>query len=334
MHFTFSLFPPGKRRGYKFWLAVVRVGRESFEIRTGETTKAAAERAARAAGKRLVDELVAEQSRPLKAGAVVTFREAADAYLAYRENPKVDVQRLARICVQLGQMPISEISGSDLIAAANALMPDAKAASKNREVVRPAATVLHYAADNGTIEWVRVKQFKEARPATRAVSTDIASVLIANADDPDLKLLLIWLFHQGNRISEALSVTWDDIDLPAATVRVCISKNNLLWRTVTLHPPVVVALGNVVDQTGPVFRWKTKSGVYKPLRALCAKLGIYFTPHMARHSMATWANAAGIPLRTIMDMGNWLDHKSVIRYTGSDIETVRAASLKMPKLAG
>jgi hypothetical protein len=55
---------------------------------------------------------------------------------------------------------------------------------------------------------------------------------------------------------------------------------------------------------------------------------------MARHSMATWANAAGIPLRTIMDMGNWLDHKSVIRYQGSDIETVRAASLKMPKLAG
>jgi integrase len=333
MHFTFSLFPPGKRRGYKFWLAVVRIGRESFEIRTGEATKAAAERAAREAGKRLVDELVAEQSRPLKAGAVITFREAADAYLAYRENPKVDVQRLARICVQLGPMPISEISGNDLIAAANALMPDAKAASKNREVVRPAATVLHYAADNGAIEWVRVKQFKEARPATRAVSTDIASVLIANADDPDLKLLLIWLFHQGNRISEALSVAWDDIDLPAATVRIYIKKIDQ-WRTVTLHPPVVVALGNVTDQNGPLFRWQTKSGVYKPLRALCAKLGIAFTPHMARHSMATWANAAGIPLRTIMDMGNWLDHKSVIRYQGSDIETVRAASLKMPKLAG
>jgi integrase len=230
-------------------------------------------------------------------------------------------------------MPISEISGNDLIAAANALMPDAKAASKNREVVRAAATVLHYAADNGAIEWVRVKQFKEARPVTRAVSTDIASVLIANADDPDLKLLLIWLFHQGNRISEALSVTWDDIDLPAATVRIYIKKIDQ-WRVVTLHPPVVVALGNVADQTGPVFRWKTKSGVYKPLRALCAKLGIAFTPHMARHSMATWANAAGIPLRTIMDMGNWLDHKSVIRYQGSDIETVRAASLKMPKLAG
>ena len=167
MHFTFSLFPPGKRRRYKFWLAVVRVGRESFEIRTGEATKAAAERAAREAGKRLVDELVAEQSRPLKAGAVITFREAADAYLAYRENPRVDVQRLARICLKLGPMPISEISGNDLIAAANALMPDAKAASKNREVVRAAATVLHYAADNGAIEWLRVKQFKEARPVTQ-----------------------------------------------------------------------------------------------------------------------------------------------------------------------
>jgi integrase len=333
MHFTFSLYPPGKRRGYKFWLAIVRVGRESFEIRTGEATKAAAERVAREAGKRLVDELTAEQNRPLKAGAVISFRAAAEAYLAYRGEPRVDVQRLARICVRLGELPISEITGADLIAAANALMPDAKPATKNREVVRPAAAVLHYAADNGAIEWLRVKQFKEARPVTRAVSTDVAGVLIANAEDPDLKLLLIWLFHQGNRISEALSIKWDDIDLSAATVRIYIAKIDQ-WRTVGLDPAVVVALGNVEEQTGPVFRWATKSGVYKPLRALCARLGIRFTPHMARHSMATWANAAGVPLRTIMDMGNWLDHKSVIRYQGSDIETVRVARTKMPKLAG
>lgn len=333
MHFTFTLFPPGKRRGYKFWLAIIRVGRESFEIRTGATSQAAAKRAAREAGERLVAELVAEQSRPLKAGEVTSFREAADAYLEYRQKPKVDVQRLARICVVLGKLPISEITGADLIKAANDLMPDAAPATKNREVVRPAAAVLHYAADNGAIDWLRVKQFKEAKPVTRAVSTDVASLLIANADDPDLKLLLIWLFHQGNRISEALSVEWDHIDLGAGTVRIYIAKIDQ-WRTVGLDPAVVVALGNVEDQSGPVFRWETKSGVYKPLRALCARLGIKFTPHMARHSMATWANAAGVPLRTIMDMGNWLDHKSVIRYQGSDIETVRVARAKMPKLAG
>jgi integrase len=333
MHYTFTLYEPGRRRGYKYWLAIVRVGRESFEIRTGETTKTAAGRVAREAGERLVAELEAEQSRPLRPGAALSFEDAADAYLEYRQNPKVDVQRLARICIVLGDRLIGEMTGNDLTLAANKLMPGTKPASKNREVVRPAAAVLHYAADNGAIDWVRVKQFKEARPVTRAVSTDIASLLIANAVDPDLKLLLIWLFHQGNRISEALSVNWDDIDLGAATVRLYVSKIDT-WRTVGLDPAVVVALGNVADQTGPVFRWATKSGVYKPLRALCARLGITFTPHMARHSMATWANAAGVPLRTIMDMGNWLDHKSVIRYQGSDIETVRVARAKMPKLAG
>jgi hypothetical protein len=55
---------------------------------------------------------------------------------------------------------------------------------------------------------------------------------------------------------------------------------------------------------------------------------------MARHSMATWANAAGVPTRTIMEMGNWFDVKAVMRYTGAGVETVRAASAKMPKLAG
>jgi hypothetical protein len=333
MHYTFSLYEPGKRRGYKYWLAIVRVGRESFEIRTGATTQAAAKRAAKAAGERLVAELTAEQSRPLKAGEVTSFREAADVYLAYRGEPKVEVQRLARICIEIGALPISEITGAVLVDAANKLIPHGKPSTKNREVVRAAAAVLHYAAENGAIDWLRIKQFKEARPVTRAVSTDIASLLIANADDPDLRLLLIWLFHQGNRISEALSVRWDHIDLPDGTVKIYVSKIDE-WRTVGLDPAVVVALGNVADQTGPVFRWQTKSGVYKPLRALCARLGIAFTPHMARHSMATWANAAGVPLRTIMDMGNWQDMKSVIRYQGSDIETVRVARAKMPKLAG
>jgi integrase len=338
MHYTFSLFEPGKRKGYKFWLAVVRVGRESFEIRTGETSKAAARRAAQDAGKRLVAELEAEQSRPLKAGELTTFREAADAYLAYRQNPKIDTVRLARICLRLGPLPIGEISGADLHAAANVLMPDAKPATKNREVVRPAATVLHYAADNsnGTFAWLRIKQFKEARPQTRAVSTDAASALIANAEDPDLKLLLIWLFHQGNRISEALSVEWEHLDLPAATLRVYIAKIDE-WRLVDLDPAVVVALGNVPpeQQVGRVFyRWKYRWSVYKPIRKLAARLGIVFTPHMARHSMATWANAAGLPTKTIMEMGNWRDVKSVLRYTGSDIKTVRAARTKMPRLAG
>jgi integrase len=334
MQYTFSLFPPGSRKKYPFWLAIIRIGREAFEVRTGQKTEAAAKRFAREAGERLVAEAIREQGRALKPGAAISFAAAAEAYLDYRERPTIDEARLAKVCLELGDKMLTEIAMNDLIAAANALLPGRAAATKNREVIRPAASVLHYAADNGACDWLRIKQFKERRPETKAVAPDVANLLIANADDPDLKLLLIWLFHQGSRISEALSVRWDKIDLRAGTVDIYISKVDR-WVRNALRPAVVVALANVEDQTGRVFyRWNSRRAVYAVLWPLCARLGVRFTPHMARHSMATWANAAGVPTRTIMEMGNWFDHKAVMRYTGAGVETVRAASAKMPKLAG
>ena len=56
------------------------------------------------------------------------------------------------------------------------------------------------------------------------------------------------------------------------------------------------------------------------------KLGIEFTPHMARHSLGTWLNASGAGLKTIMAALGHKDAKSSIRYQAADVDTVRAAS--------
>ncbi len=70
---------------------------------------------------------------------------------------------------------------------------------------------------------------------------------------------------------------------------------------------------------------RTTSGPRKPLSALCRRLGLAFTPHVARHSFATWLVDAGVNLRDVMDAGGWSDHKSVFRYAGSNVERVRKA---------
>ena len=57
------------------------------------------------------------------------------------------------------------------------------------------------------------------------------------------------------------------------------------------------------------------------------------TPHMARHSMATWMAAAGVNLRTIMAAGGWQDVKSVVRYAASDVDEVRAAGERLRAIA-
>lgn len=255
---------------------------------------------------------------------------AADAYLAYRDPNHAEQRRVERVKAMLGHRIVGELRQADLVDAARRLQPRGAPATRNREVIRPAAAVLHYAARNGWCDWLRIELFREPRPKTRAVSMEAATAAIANADG-DLRLLLVWLFRQGDRISDALRVTWDQIDLPSATVRMRIGKTDR-WRTAPLHIELIPLLGNRPDKSGRLFRWETKSGVYKPLRALCAKIGVKITPHMARHSMATWMAAAGVNLRTIMAAGGWQDVKSVIRYADSDVEEVRAAGARLPGL--
>lgn len=322
---SFRLYAPGTRKGNRAWVARVTVAGRRAEISTGATDRAAAVRFAREFELRLAAD------RPPRPGEAVTFSQAADAYLAYRDPSEAERKRVRRAAAILGRRIVAELRQADLVDAARRLHPHGAPATLNREVMRPAAAVLHYAAGNGWCDWLRVKLFREPRPKTRAVSIEAAAALIANADG-DLRLLLVWLFRQGDRISDALRVTWADIDLPAATVRMRVGKTDR-WRTAPLHYELVALLGNRDRKHGRVFRWETKSGVYKPLRALCARVGIKMTPHMARHSMATWMAAAGVNLRTIMAAGGWQDVKSVVRYAASDVDEVRAAGERLPGLS-
>lgn len=323
---SIRLYAPGSRKGNRYWLARITVDRRRAEISTGATDRAAALNFAREFERRL------REDRPPRPGEVVTFARAADAYLAYRDPSDAERSRVARVRAVLGQRIVAELRQADLVEAARLLKPRVAPATLNREIIRPAAAVLHYAARNGWCDWLRVELFREPRPKTRAVSVETATALVAAADDDDLRLLLVWLFRQGDRISDALRVTWADIELPAATVRMRIGKTDR-WRTAPLHYELVALLANREGKTGRVFRWETRSGVYKPLRALCARVGVKMTPHMARHSMATWLVTAGVNLRTIMAAGGWQDVKSVVRYAASDVDEVRAAGERLPGLS-
>lgn len=322
---SFRLYAPGTRKGNRYWIARITVDGRRAEVSTATADQAAAKRWARDFERRLRDD------RPPRPGETVSFARAADAYLAYRDPREAERRRVLRVAALLGKRIVGELRQADLVSVARLLQPRGAPATLNREVMRPAAAVLHYAARNGWCNWLRIELFREPRPKTRAVSIEAATTLIANADD-DLRLLLIWLFRQGDRISDALRVTWADIDLPAATVRMRIGKTDR-WRTAPLHLELIEILGNRDSKSGRLFRWETKSGVYKPLRALCARVGIKMTPHMARHSMATWLVAAGVNLRTIMAAGGWQDVKSVVRYAASDVDEVRAAGERLPGLS-
>jgi integrase len=153
------------------------------------------------------------------------------------------------------------------------------------------------------------------------------------ATDGAKRLLVMWLFCQGTRISDTLRVRWEHIDLDQRVVALRTRKTDK-DRVFPLHDDVLSLLRGIPDdmRDGRLFPWPHKNNVYRWLTPLVRNLGLVFTPHMARHSLGASLNASGAGLRTIMAA---LGHDSVqssMRYQSADTEIVRDAIAKIPRL--
>jgi integrase len=324
------LVAPGKRKGNRWYLVRGAIDGRDYEVSTKTINRAAAERFRKDFEREL---LARRRPRP---GEAMSFAAAAGLYAEFRgldlAVPRErDAQRIARLNVVLGKKMIADIRQADLVDAANILCPNLAPQTKNREVMRIGAAVLHYAAENDYCEWRRVRLFKEPRAQTRAVSMELASALIAAAPEGKQRLLLLWLFHHGTRISQTLGITWETgISLRERVFRLYDKKGNR-WREFPLHPELLEELSAIPEEsrTGRLWPWRSKSGVYWWLRPLVQKMQISFTPHMARHSRGRWLNEAGAGLRTIMDALGHDDPKSSIRYQSADVEMIRTVDEKL-----
>jgi integrase len=311
-----KLIPPGKRGPY--YVIRGRVGGILVE-RSAKTSNLAAAR-------QRLRELEA-QLGDLPSLSQVTFAQAAQKYIEFRNPSRVDRQRLEKVVHAIGSRRLREITAADLHEMVSRLGGRLEPATRNRNYLRPAVTVLHYAAGAGLCPYIRVQSFREPRARTRALGREAALSLIAAATPGPQRLLVTWLFCQGTRISDTLRVKWDDIDLEAGTVRVHVSKTDNVW-VFPLHEAVSALLAGDRSRGVYVFPWRHRWEV-KWLRQLGDEIGVHFTAHMARHSLGTWLNEDGAGLRTIMEALGHADVHSSIRYQGASVEIVRAAINKV-----
>lgn len=283
------------------------------------STKARDKKGAQKFKERLEVELAKRKAEGRNAA---TFTTAARLYSEYRRPSMRDQVWIDRLVGMIGDVELHDLRQHMLVKAANELYPKTTPETKNRQALGPAAAILHYAAENNLCPYIRVRKFKEKTAEARALSREQAEILIAAAEG-HMRGLLLWLFHQGWRVSDVLRVTWDDIDLGEAVVRYHISKTDE-YRLMPLHPRVLAYLKDRGEGVGKVFHWSDKSNLYRELKPFCAKLNIYFTPHMARHSFATWLANEGVSPLELMEAGGWKDHKSVMRYAKLDPTRVRS----------
>jgi len=305
-----------RRPGSPFWYIRGTFAGQTINATTKKRDKGDARRFARAFETKLA------RSADQKCHAA-TFQDATALYLeAHCAAPQWRAN-IERLCAVIGDRLLTDIRQYVLVDAANALCQDSKPSSKNCNVFAPAAAVLHYASENDLCPHIKVKRLREKKPEPRAMRRADAARLIEAADGK-LKLLLVFLFAQGWRISDALRLQWADIDLTEATVQYRISKTNE-----AMPMPLNLTVLNMLreeDQplVGRVFPWRDRRSLHRQLKPLCRRAGVFFTPHMARHSFATWLNADGASMKEIMEAGAWRDFRSVMRYVNVDERRVRA----------
>lgn len=324
-----KLIRPGKRKGNRTYIIRGRFAGRDVEKITKTTDRGAAERLKHRIERRLIESAVPGPE------AAVTFSRAAELYAAAKSVSKDEERRLKRLKAVIGHKHVGTILQADIDDAAIQIHPANTAETRNRNVYTPAAAVLHYAARNRWCAWQRFDRPKMKDPETRAAADPAAAALL-KATTGKQKLLLLWLFMHGTRISGALSVDCARIDLRRRTYELFITKTRR-WETFPIDDAVWQLLANdpdVAEGSGPLFPWRTRYRVYPWIRALCTRLGVKFTPHMARHWLGKKLDANGAGLKTIQRALGQRSEKSAARYAVSDVETVRAVTRRIGAISG
>lgn len=325
----FTIFPPGSRKGNRFWLVRGKVDGRDIEF----STKTRDETSARILA--LEFERKYLEGRVPSAQETVTWSRACELYKNSRNVSKSDTNYLLRLEKVLGSKDVRDITQADLDDAARRLYPAGSPETVNRQAFTPAIAVLSYAALNRWCQPSKWKRPKQRDPETRAAAEAAGRLLIRNTDGKR-RLLILWLWKQGTRITDTVvRVAWERIDLRARTYEMWIGKSRK-WKTFPLDTEVWEELTAIpeAERKGKLFPWSTRQNVYRWLRPLVRKLGIEFTPHMARHRLGRDLNASGAGLRTIMDALGQKSPKAALRYMSEDVDSVRRMQAKRKRIAG
>lgn len=269
------------------------------------------------------------------AKATATFLEAAVGYMEGGGERRY----LKRLIDHFGTSPLAAIDQAALDRAAKVLCPKVGSATVNRQVYTPVSAVLKHAHKRGLCELRRIERPRQPKGRVRWLTPAEADRLI-EACSPHMRPLVIFLLYTGARLSEALYLSWREVDLRSGQVRFLDTKNGT-DRGVPLHPRVRAELARLLNREGTVFRrpdgqpYSDSRGSGSPIKtgfkAACRRAGISdFSPHDCRHTWATWYYAATHDLIGLMELGGWSDERMVRRYAHMNVSHLSASIAQLP----
>lgn len=183
----------------------------------------------------------------------------------------------------------------------------------------------------------RLERVRQSPPPPRAIPRAQFNKIMAVVDSPRDHLLLRLLFETGLRISEALGIHVEDLDLRKDDEHVTVTGKDGKQRTLLLDDPALLRemrsyLWKKGLERGLLFRAE-KNGTGEALRyqsvqekwaRYCARAGVTATLHQLRHAHATEMVNDGVSLATIRKRLGHRHIQTTLRYAEKSDQAAEA----------
>jgi integrase len=300
-----KLIPPRQGKSPNFTIRGTHL-RTRIDRTAGTSSRPLAVRIMRSIEKEIERGEFADPAAPL-------FVTAARSYLQGGGERRF----VASLIDYFGAAALASIDQAAIDKAATTLYPDAMAATRNRQVYTVVSAILKHAGIEKAL-----RRPKGARGNRRLVFLQPAdaNALLASARslNPRFGALLTFLLATGCRLSEALRLATDDVDLPRSLAVIGRTKNGEP-RTVHLPPAAVTALANIEFAYATVFGFSKAGRIYELLDEAATAAGVKIPPgiafHIFRHTYGAWMRRyAGLDTSGLVATGAWLSHEAARVY--------------------
>lgn len=239
--------------------------------------------------------------------AVRTFEEAALSYM----QQGGEARYLGKLLKHFKGRSLGTIKPAEIRDAALTLYPKAGPATRNRQCISPARAVINHGHDRGWCGHVKVKAFDVPKSRkNKPVDRGWIEAFLAEADKSSLAHLsacVLFMHQTGARVSEAINLMGEHVDLNARAVLLAKTKTDE-WVPRYLTAELVVRIASLNPIVGRrVFFYTDRQAVNRRIKAVCKRAGIEpRSSHAAgRHSFATNAINGGAKVKDAMDAGGW-----------------------------
>lgn len=278
-------------------------------------------RTAGTADKKLATKLLASLREEIERGAFSsskgpTFASAALKYIQAGGERRF----VLKLAEHFGETPLERIDQAAIDDAATAIYPHASVATRNRQVYSPVSAILKLSGVDD-----RLRRPKGARGQRRVfwLTPEQAERLLAaaHAKDVEFGIFLAFLLYTGCRLSEALALDIDRLNLSEAWAYIPITKTGDA-RLAHLPPVLVAAMATHprgLERKGKLFRFGKNGRLYFWLDEVARVAGVDIPPRVAfhafRHTWATWMRRYGsVDTAGLVETGAWRSRQAAAVY--------------------